>query len=486
MVPQRKVLVRCCGMLLAVSLFHMIAFSATGARDRSLYDFTGRPDGAASTSSPIADAQGHIYGTTSIGGTGTCVQGYNGPTVGCGTVWELIPPAQHGGAWTEKVLYSFQAGNDGAIPVAGLILDKNGNLYGTTSAGGTGLNCSFDGTSGCGTIFRLSAVQDGSWKETVLYSFQGAQDGGTPLGSLVSDGKGRLYGTTEVGGNGTCLAYTGACGTVFRLSPTPGNESWKKEILYSFNGSPDGALPAGGLVRDTKGSLYGTTSYGGGLRCDGDWNHAFCGGIVFQLSPPQTEGSAWTESVLITFYGLSSSATIPGASLAMDKDGNLYGTTVSGGSSMNCRDFEIYGSFGSCGTVFQLSPPSGSGAWSYSSIYSFNGTIDGAYPGYNGTSKLALDEKGNLYGTAPAAGNQANCVYMGKVAEPGCGTVWELSPPSTSGGVWTQTTLHAFAGANDGGTPFGGVYFRNGALFGTTSGQFGPAATDGSVYVLVP
>jgi hypothetical protein len=471
----------------ALCMLNVLAFSASNPREETLYNFGGIPDGANAQSNLIA-ANGHAYGTTLQGGTGTCIQGNGSSNTGCGIVFELTPPNDRGGEWTEKVLYSFQAGNDGALPQAGLILDKEGNLYGTTSAGGDGAGCSpVFGVSGCGTVFELSPQDGGTWTEKILYAFQGQTDGAYPTGGLVFDGKGRLYGTAQVGGIGDCSGFTGnafACGMVFQLTPpSSGDTAWSKAILHSFNGSPDGMIPAGTLVFDNKGNIYGTTAYGGGLPCDGDWNQAFCGGIAFELSPPSSAGASWTETILMTFYGLSDGATIPGGSVVLGQQGSLYGTTLVGGNG-GCSEYFEFSAI-SCGVVFELTPSSGQAPWTYREIYSFNGTTDGAYPA-NGTAALALDEKGNLYGTAPNAGNQPNCSNGGKVPESGCGTVWQLAPPSTGEGMWTETTLHAFTGGSDGGAPFGGVYLKDGILFGTTSGQFGPPGTDGSVFALAP
>jgi len=201
------------------------------------------------------------------------------------------------------------------------------------------------------------------------------------------------------------------------------------------------------------------------------------------VAAPTAPSQTYSESVLHAFTGPPDGAN-PQEGPVADAEGNLYGTTVAGGNG-NCGEYEEF-TFPSCGVVFQLSPPKGQGSWTYSEIYSFSGTTDGAYPANYGTASLALDEKGNLYGTAPNAGNQPNCSNGGKVPESGCGTVWELTPPSTGEGAWTETTLHAFTGGTDGGTPYGGIYFKDGVLFGTTSGVFGPTATSGTVFAVVP
>jgi uncharacterized repeat protein (TIGR03803 family) len=400
----------------STSRFHVAIFAAcllaakafaAGPTEKVLYDFQGAPDGAFPYASPIVGTNGHLYGTTYNGGTDTC-------TSGCGTVFELIPPATHSGKWTEKILYKFQGGNDGQWPHAGLILDQKGNLYGTTFGGGgtaSVLDCEFWG--GCGTVFRLSppASEGGAWTETVLYAFQGAPDGALPAGSLIFDAQGNLYGTTELGGaggNGSCT--NGGCGSVFELSPPSSKGSpWTEVILYGFNGDyqeqySDGAGPMGGLIFDRKGNLYGTTSVGGSFDCTEQ--NTYCGGTVFQLTPPTAKGNPWTETVLTNFVQNAEAAegsTFPGVAVIFDKQGTLYGTAESGGDGA-CSYEKQYPPTG-CGTIFSLSPPTNGGAWTLTALYSFNGTTDGAFPG----GSLAFDEKGNLYGMASQAGEEAVC-----------------------------------------------------------------------------
>ena len=193
----------------------------------------------------IFDAAGNLYGTTFTGGA-----------YGSGTVFELTPAA--GGTWTEKVLYSFNPfnGADGAAPYDGLIFDAAGNLYGTTEVGGTG-GC---GGYSCGTVSELTPAAGGTWTEKVLYRFQGGADGAVPVGGLIFDATGNLYGTACQGGAGGCGGY--GCGSVFELTPAAGG-TWTENVLHSFSDTPDGAGPEGGLVLDSAGNLYGTTDGGG-------------------------------------------------------------------------------------------------------------------------------------------------------------------------------------------------------------------------------
>jgi uncharacterized repeat protein (TIGR03803 family) len=191
-------------------------------------------------------------------------------------------------ATTESVLYKFNGGSDGANPHAGLISDSKGILYGTTWHGG-GTGC---GGKGCGTVFRLvpPIPPATKWTEQVLYRFQGGSDGAAPFAGLVLDSKGALYGTTLAGGVSFGL------GTVFKLTqPAPGHTQWAEQVLYRFTGTgTDGAGPQAGLVFDSTGALYGTTSGGGGP--------ANCG-TVFKLAPPAPGHTQWTETVLYSFAG---------------------------------------------------------------------------------------------------------------------------------------------------------------------------------------
>ncbi|MGB0039285.1 MAG: choice-of-anchor tandem repeat GloVer-containing protein [Terriglobales bacterium] len=409
------------------------------------YTFTGGSDGAASAANLIADTNGNFYGTTVNGGdiSSSSCPGQDPPT-GCGVVFELSPPKNGTGSWIETVLYTFSGGSDGAYPQAGLVMDSKGNLYGTTSNGGdmSGSVCS--GLGGCGVVFELSPPSgSGSWTYSTLHTFtasaKGTVDGGLSYANLIFDSaKVNLYGTTLGGG-------ASGYGTVFELSPS--GSSWTETVLYSFAGNTygDGDSPAGNLVFDPQGNLYGTTSQGG---TPGK-------GVIFELTPPTGQGAPWTESVLFTFTGKS--GAYPYAGLTIDSKNNLYGTTAIGGARTGrCNPTN------GCGVVFELSPPSGAGSWTEKVIYTFESGSDGGYP-YAG---LILDSKGNLYGTTVQGGNTtgANCSYT-----VGCGVVFELSPPSGSGS-WPETVLYAFNGGTDGGFPYAAPMFDlAGNLYGTTS-----------------
>ncbi|HUD99815.1 MAG TPA: choice-of-anchor tandem repeat GloVer-containing protein [Bryobacteraceae bacterium] len=223
---------------------------------KTLYSFTGQPDGA-NPSASVVIGGGVLYGTTQYGGTGRCTY----ISLGCGTVFSLTPPTSPGGAWTESVLHDFkgkccQASEDGDNPVAPVVIGSGGVLYGTTQYGGTG-SCPAFGP--CGTAYSLTPPNSpgGTWAEAV-YSFPGG-GGGFPEAGLVIGGRGVLYGTTSGGGT-----LTSEYGTVFSLTPpaSPGGP-WTETTLWSFSGGSDGAVPEAGLVIGKDGILYGTTSIGG-------------------------------------------------------------------------------------------------------------------------------------------------------------------------------------------------------------------------------
>jgi uncharacterized repeat protein (TIGR03803 family) len=299
------------------------------------------------------DSVGNLYGTTRLGGA------YD-----YGTVFELTP--QSDGSWDETVLHSFDkqdrvttpyagvvmdpSGNlfgtgagwayelspgssgwtltglhsftcehgDGCGPIAGVILDAAGSLYGTTQHGGSSKNCG----GGCGTVYQLTPTSGGKWKETVLHRFQAGGGGAGPgVGTLALDRYGSLYGTTGGGGTGS--------GVVFRLSPgTDGH--WRETVLYDIPGGAAGDHPSAGVVMDKAGNLYGTTIAGGDPNCD-------CG-VVFKLAPPEGKGK-WKYTVLHRFTGYDGAQ--PDANLVLDSQGNLYGTTATGGAGGYGVAFEV-------------------------------------------------------------------------------------------------------------------------------------------------
>src|SRR5271165_1123194 len=413
----------------------------TPPQEEVLFNFgASSTDGLVPSGGLVSDANGNLYGTTTYGGANEVAPA--GKMVSAGTVFELSPAT--GGGWTEKTLYNFGASStDGALPTAGLIFDSNGNLYGTTAGGGK---------IGMGTVFELVPSTGGTWTEKILWNFGlSITDGEVPEAGLIFDSNGNLYGTTEQGGaNTTWAAGSGGWGTVFELSPAAGG-TWTEKVLYAFGylSQTDGYFPTAGVIFDSKGNLFGTTSDGGsGQDLEG-------GGTIFELSP--TASGPWTQTVLYSFGGGSPTGYRPEGGLVMDTEGNLYGTANSGGNG-----------FGLDGTLFELSPAPG-GGWTQTVLHSF-----GAYEadGINPTSTLIFDAKGNLYGTTYSGGaNQA-------------GMVFELTP-ETSGG-WTEQALYNFGAAgSDAAHPFACLIFNSaGNLFGTTKygGTNGSGSTGGTAF----
>lgn len=410
------------------------AVSSHAQTESVVYSFIGGSDGQYPVDSLAVDPAGNLYGTTSSGGYDPCLG------IGCGAAWELSPTA---GGWAFTLIHDFVGGRDGAQPLAGFVLDKAGNFYGTTGEGGNDHTCVSLGP-GCGTVIEFSRTANG-WVEKTLATLNGPGTGWYPLANLTMDAAGNLYGTTEYGGSSDfCNGDAGGCGIVFRLSPKAGG--WTETVLFVFHSSPQGAggyLPFSGVALDADGNLYGTTYNGGSAtRCSG-----FGCGVVYKLTPTAT--GPWKETVLHTFVDGPDGA-IPAGGVILDSKGNLYGTAEEGGDLTAC------GALG-CGTVFELSPQS-NGAWHFQVLHKFE-RADGSAP----IAALIFDSQGNLIGTT-ALGGDLNCNNGS-----GCGTVFRLSPSSAG---WQETVLHAFTGYPDGSQPFASVIEdSSGNLFGTT--QYG-------------
>ena len=354
------------------------------------------------------DAAGNLYGTTRYGGSHE----------GCPGKWECGAVFKLDTNRVETVLYNF-TGPDGANPTSNLIMDANGNLYGTTEFGGDTSNCVGISYAGCGVVFKLSGTKetvlyrftggaDGAWplagvtmgaggalygttnqggeygegvvfklvgkKETVLHSFcseDNCQDGALPYGGTLINADGSLYGTAAFGGNVNC-----GCGVVFKLTGK------KETVLHAFKGSPDGAFPSAGLFMDTTGNLYGTTGNGG---------HDSNGGIVFEV------GQDGKKRELHTFRGAHGGSD-PQAGVVLDAQGNLYGTT-------------LYGPTGTGGTAFEITADGKEKILHY--FCSEKDCADGGIP------NDLIDAKGNLYGTAYGGGTY------------GKGTIFKISLPPT-------------------------------------------------------
>jgi hypothetical protein len=398
---NRKLCASLSTVVLAVASAVLIAAPTALAAQttRVIHSFqTNGTDGYQPYAGVIFDAAGNLYGTTAYGGP-------HPPTcggAGCGTVFELSLNAK--GNWVKKLLRSFGTAGGGVEPHGGVILDTSGNLYGTTFSGGAfGGGNVFELIRGSNghwtekvlqsfaandesyaglirdaagnlygttlyTAFELTPGTGGQWTETILHTFGAGTDGSHLHAGLVSDAGGNLYGTTYEGGTGHC--GTVGCGIVFELSPGT-NGQWTETILYNFQNGDDGFSPSAGLIFDSAGNLYGTAG-GGHLPY----------GVVFKLTPSNGQ---WTETVLHNFnihdgFG-------PAAPLIFDPEGNLYSTTVEGGS-LTC----------SCGVVFELTPTSG-GEWTEKLLHVFNGKN-----GELSAAGLILDTKGNLYGTTSQGG----------------------------------------------------------------------------------
>lgn len=386
--------------LVALTIVAFVSATAISAHAQTftvLHNFPSvANDGRQPEGSLVLDNKGNLYGTTYSGGTAD--------SSNYGTVFELSPDG------TETLLHSFfysVDGLDGEEPSAGLVLDSSGNLYGTTSSAGT---------DNAGVIFKI----DSTGTETILHDFSwGGSDGAIPgFGNLIMDSSGNLYGTTEEGG-------TFNNGSVFKL-----DASGVETVLYSFTGKKDGGYPIGGLVMDSAGNLYGTT----------DSDGAFGYGVVFKLD---TSG---VETVLHSFKSGAPSGEYPNAGLILSPAGHFYGTASDGGAL-------------GCGTVFEIST---SGQVKVLHTFAGSSAGDGCSPG----SPLVLDA-GNLYGTTRGGGAF------------GGGIIFEVT------GTGTETVLHSFDPATDGGTPVAGlVRGPKGVFYGTTVA--GGLGNFGTVFKIVP
>jgi uncharacterized repeat protein (TIGR03803 family) len=339
-----------------------------------LYAFTGASDGSCPYGELVFDQAGNLYGAA-FSGDGLS-----------DTVFQLQPSTQ-GNPWTESVIYSFEAS---AELTDGLVFDQAGNLYGATYYGGE---------KGKGQVFQLTPSQGGVWTETAIHSFTGPADGSNPLAGPIIGKSGNLYGVLQ---QGPGTHYDGA---VYEMkAPSTQAGGWTEHVLYNFKGGNDGAEPSGRLILDWKGNLDGVTRLGSPSNQ----------GTVFQLT---LQNDSWTEAVLYSFCTQSgcSDGAQPQAGVLVDGKGNLYGTTLYGGTGGACQNSY------SCGTVFQLTPPTMQGdPWTQTVLHSFTGNGgDGNMP----FAGLVHGKTGSLWGTTPTGG--------GKTAPPcsgsgGCGTVFNV------------------------------------------------------------
>jgi uncharacterized repeat protein (TIGR03803 family) len=359
-----------------------------------LHNFLWKPDGSEPIAAMVFDKSGNLYGTTFEGGSSDA-----------GTIFEVSPSGTNG--WTYQIIYNF-ACEPGCYPQGSLTIDEQGNLYGATQIGGTNND---------GTIFQLSRQSDGNWSVRTLFVFGDVNNGSGFWPNGVVYHKGALFGSTRDGG-------ASKCGTIFSLTPNEAGE-WSQTVLHTFLYShADGCGPVGGVAFDEQNNIYGMT-YSGGTGFFG---------TTFELSR-NTNGD-WKESILHNFGGPDGSSPWDNATPILDKNGNLYGTTGSGGAS-------------GFGTVFELSP-SGNG-WTETILHNFTGEIDGALP-YAG---VTMDSQGRLYGTTLEGGGRGVCTEPPPPQNLYCGTLFLLTPSDS--GKWTETFLHSFSGLGDGAEPAAAV-----------------------------
>jgi uncharacterized repeat protein (TIGR03803 family) len=406
-------------ILAIVTLTFFTAQDIHAQQFQVLYAFTAGGDGAGPVAGITVDQAGKIYGTTTLAGAnnagtifqqrklsdgqwrlsilhqfqpsdgdGTTPLGrlvfgpegllygttYSGGANNCGSVYEIGPPANACAnatcGWRESVIYSFGCSTTGWKPgYVDPVFDAAGNMYGTGSGGGSGYY---------GVVFKL-APSNGSWTESVLYSFDGSI-GIQPMSSVALDSAGNIFGTTSTGFMGPSQY-----GTVFELSPSGSN--WTETTLHSFQGPPnDGYFCISPPILNIAGNLIGGT-FGGG---------AISAGVMYELA---RSGQSWTYSVIYNDFTEDGTGIDggPTGDLVMDAQGNIYGTTFGAGAH-------------GLGGVFKLTP--GINGWTYTSLHDFTGQDDGSYP-YGG---VAFDAEGNMYGTASAGGLYGN------------GVVWEITP----------------------------------------------------------
>jgi uncharacterized repeat protein (TIGR03803 family) len=409
---------------IAIAVFAFVPSVGAASKFETLHRFYDYSNGAHPAAGLAYDPAGNLYGTTTLGSFGR--------SRGHGDAFELKPNSD--GSWTESVIYTFTGALEGSYPLGALTLDSAGNLYGTMSQGGA--------NGDAGLVYELTPNGDGTWTDTVLYNFcslGNCADGEYPYSSVIFDHSGNLYGTTAIGG-------TKQLGTVFQLAPN-GSKGWTESVIYSFRDSEDGSRPFASLIFDQTGNLYGTASGGG---------RGVGYGVVFRLSPNQ-DGS-WTHATLYKFCRLQNchDGGTPYAGLALDSAGNLYGTT---------RDYGAYG----YGNVFELTPNT-DGRWSEKVLHQFAGADDGASP----QGGVTLAPAGNLYGTTVAGGSSNSC-------NGGCGVVFKLAQDSK--GAWHETVIHALSGSA--AVPESTLVFNGSNLYGTSVGN-SVGDNLGAVFEVIP
>jgi hypothetical protein len=385
-------------------------------------------------------ATGDIYG----------VLGY-GPSSASGSVYQLTPS---GGAFIQTMITSFSGGTGGGAPTGALAASATGELYGAAFGGGSASStCKSAGLSGCGLIYQLAPPSSGiTWTRSTLYTFAGGSDGIGPMGGLIADSTGALYGVTANGGCTPTLSYPVGCGIVFKLTPPgAGKTAWTETVLYRFQGgSADGAYPMAPLAMDSAGNLYGATEYGGAQNCTtlSGTPDGRCG-IVFKLT---NNAGTYAESVLHIFND-GTDGSIAGGGVVLDKLGNVYGTALQGGTDTGlCLNFGYSG----CGQVFELAKPKTGAVWKKKTLLNFSGK-DGASP-----AGLMIDNKNQLYGVTShntTADTSCGVSYY-------CGTIFKLAKVDKK---WTETVLYSFTGGSSIADPeFGLSVDGSGNVYGVT------------------
>ncbi len=382
-----------------------LSLSCVAQDETIVHTFTNGSDGGFPRSPLLINAKGNLYGLASSGGA-NCF---------CGVAYQLVRGAN--GNWTQNILYNFGSSSDlsdGADPSGPLTPDGKGNLYGTAI---------FSGSASRGLVFKLSPSANGSWTESVLYSFTGGNDGEEPSFGVVFDQAGNLYGETTGGEYGF--------GVIFELSPNA-NGTWTEKTIYSMRGEDDGAFLYAPLVIDQAGNLYGVAMSEGPRDF----------GSIFELV--KGSNGHWTEKTIHAFTG-GAGGYSPTA-ISMDANGNLFG--------------------GAGSVAFELSPAS-DGTWTFTSIHNFQGGSDGMFP----NAAMIMDSHGNIFGSTSTGGHHE-------------GTVFELSPASD--GTWTEKVLHRFsANGVDGVAPTTALVLdSHDNLFGVTAS--GGSSNAGVVYEIKP
>ena len=400
----------------------------------------------------------------------------------------LGPSAASAEEWTLTTLYSFKGIGDGQIPSGGVVADASGALYGTTRGAGE--------PDQWGTVFKLTPPSGGAtgWSEQVLLHFPGGASGSGPLAGVIFGPAGSLYGTASGGGAG---------GVAYRLyPPAPGIERWHPSLLYSF---ANGDGPSADLLVGPRNALYGTAVSSDPPESSGS-------GSAFALVPPKIAGGAWTLSYLHIFTGKDGDGELPESALIADTSGALYGTTSGGGYREN-------------GIVFKLTPPTvAGGTWTETILHTFLGESED--DGSTSNVSLVMDKKGALYGTTfwggtnnlgtifqltpptsstgkwgysilhnftgPDGANPASPLLLSSTGEfygmtsgdgsANYGTVFRLTPPTASGGEWTVKVLYSFSGGTDGSGPSGPLLLLHSAFYGTT--ETGGSEGNGTVFEL--